>query len=167
MKSDMDSLNRIRWKRIGIRIVTYGLIMLLGIAGLFVVKEHRQKNTYYVPKQEKDVEQGIPLQMELEELNPTDQIRIGFHHPVQVEDDKVFAYLTNYRENEVAISAFLYDEDKNLYANSGMIKPGQHLPYLTLSRELKQGTMYYINVAFYNTNDMTSEGSIWIKIGEL
>ena len=163
----MDSLNRMRWKRICTRIVIYGATALFLAAGLLLLQEQIKNKSYYVPKEEKNVQPGIPLQTELEELMPTEEIRIGFHNPVYVEDDKVFVYLTNYKENQVAISAFLYDEEKNLYANSGMIKQEQHLPYLTLKDELKCGTMYYINVAFYNTNDMTSEGSIWIRIGEL
>lgn len=163
----MDSLNRIRWKRIGTRIVIYGLAALFGALGLLLLKEPVLNRSYYVPKEEENVQPGSPAQLELEELMPTENIKIGFHHPVYVENGKVYVYLTNYKENEVAISAFLYDEEKELYASSGMINRDRHLPYLTLSRELKQGTMYYINVAFYNTNDMTSEGSIWIKIGEL
>ena len=163
----MDSLNRIRWKRIGTRIVIYGLVALLGAAGLLLLKEPILNQSYYVPKEEENVQPGSPEQLELEELMPTEDIKIGFHHPVYVENGKVYVYLTNYKENEIAISAFLYDEEHELYASTGMINQDRHLPYLTLNRELKQGTMYYINVAFFNTGDMTSEGSIWIKIGEL
>ena len=75
--------------------------------------------------------------------------------------------MTNYKESEVTISALLYDEDKNLYAESGMIKQEQYLAYLLPQKDLIQGKEYYINVAFYNKDDMTSEGSIWIKIGEI
>ena len=48
-----------------------------------------------------------------------------------------------------------------------MIKQEQYLPYLLPEKDLVQGKEYYINVAFYNMNDMTSEGSIWIRIGEI
>ena len=163
----MDSFNKVRWKRMSIRIAIYGFVAVLSAVGLFMIREQIKKKSYYVPKEEKNVQHGIPSQMELEELMPTEDIKIGFHHPVSVEGDKVYVYLTNHKENEVAISAFLYDEEHELYASSGMINQDRHLPYLTLIRELKQGTMYYINVAFFNTDDMTSEGSIWIKIGEL
>ena len=92
----MDSLNRVRWKRICIRIVLYGAAAFFLAAGLLLLKEQITEKSYYVPKEEQNVQPGIPLQMELEELTPTEEIRVGFHNPVYVEDDKVFVYLTKY-----------------------------------------------------------------------
>lgn len=163
----MDSLNKIRWKKACKWIAVYGLIVAFAILSAWFLKEQNKRNTYYIPKEEINAEDGIPEQVKLEELNPTKNIRIGFHNPVYVEGEKVYVYLTNYKENEVAISAFLYDENKELYAESGMIKQEQYLPYLVLDKETEAGKEYYINVAFLNEKDMTSEGSIWIRIGAL
>lgn len=163
----MNSFDEIRKKKLIKLICGYGLAALGGIICVILLKAHIGKNTYYIPETDINAENGVPIQVELEELNPKEKVRIGFHNPVYAEEDKVYVYLTNYIENEVTISAFLYDEDKNLYAESGMIKQEQYLPYLLLEKELVQEKEYYINVAFYNMNDMTSEGSIWLKIGEI
>lgn len=163
----MNSFERIKWKKVACKIIVYVLVVLLGIICLAELRERREERQYYVPKAEKNAEQGIPLQVELEELIPKENIRIGFHNPVYVEDDRLYVYLTNYKASEVAISCFLYDEDMNLYAGSGMIKQDWFLPYLVPDKELLYDKQYYLNIAFYNINDMTNEGSIWIKIGEL
>ena len=163
---DMNSFEKIRWKRLA-RVIAYSLVVLLGVICILELGKYIGKKPYYVPEAEVNVEYGIPLQVELEELIPKENIRIGFHHPVYIEKEKLYMYLTNYKECEVAISAFLYDEDRNMYASSGMIKPDQFLPYLLLNQELLYEKEYYINIAFYNINDMTSEGSIWIKLGKL
>jgi hypothetical protein len=163
----MNSFEEIRKKKRIKLILGYGLAVLFGIICIILLKAHIEKRAYYIPKADENAESGIPLQVELEELNPEENLRIGFHNPVYIQQDKVYVYLTNYKENEVTISAFLYDEDKNLYAESGMIKQEQYLPYLLLEKDLVQGKEYYINVAFYNMNDMTNEGSIWIRIGEI
>lgn len=162
----MNSFEKVRWKRL-VRLIEYGLVVLLGVICIIELGKYIGEKPYYVPEADVNVEYGIPFQVELEELIPKENIRIGFHNPVYIEKEKLYVYLTNYKECEVAISAFLYDEDKNMYASSGKIKSGQFLPYLLLDQELLQGKEYYINIAFYNINDMTSEGSIWIKIGEL
>lgn len=148
-------------------MIAYGLVVLLGIVSIMLLWQRIGKKTYFIPNADEHAVFGIPSQIELEELNPKDNIRIGFHNPVYVEEDKLFIYLTNYQDSEVTISAFLYDEDRDMYADSGMILQGQYLPYLSLSKELKADKEYYVNVAFYNTDDMTSEGSIWLKVGEL
>ena len=163
----MNSFDEIRKKKRIKLILGYGLAVLGGILCIILLNVQIEKNAYYIPEADVNAEAGVPLQMELEELNPKEKVRIGFLNPVYTEEDKLYLYLTNYKENEVTISAFLYDEDKTLYAGSGMIKQGQYLPYLLLEEELLQGKEYYINVAFYNRNDMTSEGSIWIRIGEI
>ena len=163
----MNSFEQIRKKKRIKIILGYGLAVLGGILCMILLKVHIGKNAYYIPEADANAEDGVPLQVELEELNPKEKVRIGFHNPVYTLEDKVYVYLTNYKENEVTISAFLYDEDKNLYAESGMIKQEQYLPYLLPEKDLVQGKEYYINVAFYNMNDMTSEGSIWIRIGEI
>ncbi len=163
----MNSFEEIRKKKRIKLILGYGLAVLVGILCIILIMVHTGKNAYYVPEEDVNAEDGVPLQVELEELNPKENVRIGFHNPVYTQEGKVYVYLTNYKENEVTISAFLYDEDKNLYAESGMIKQEQYLPYLLPEKDLVQGKEYYINVAFYNMNDMTSEGSIWIRIGEI
>lgn len=163
----MNSFEKIRRKKLAGIITAYGLVILLGIICMLELRERIGKRQYYVPEAEENAEYGIPLHVELEELKPKEKIKIGFHNPVYVEDDKLYVYLTNYKENEVAISAFLYDEDRKMYAGSGMIQQEQFLPYLLLDKELLCEKEYYINIAFYNTSDMTSEGSIWIRIGEL
>lgn len=163
----MNSFDEIRKKKRIKLILGYGLAVLGGIICIILLKVHIEKNAYYIPKEDVNAEAGVPLQVKLVELNPKEKVRIGFHNPVYTQENKVYVYLTNYKENEVTISAFLYDEDKNLYAESGMIKQEQYLPYLFPEKDLVQGKEYYINVAFYNANDKTSEGSIWIRIGEI
>lgn len=163
----MNSFDEIRKEKLVKRILGYGLVVLFGIICIILLKALIEKRAYYIPKADVNAEVGVPPQVELEELNPKEKVRISFHNPVYIQQDKMYVYLTNYKENEVTISALLYDEDKNLYAESGMIKPEQYLPYLILERDLLEGKDYYINVAFYNMNDMTSEGSIWIRIGEI
>lgn len=163
----MNSFEEIRKKKRIKLILGYGLAVLVGILCIILIMVHTGKNAYYIPKADVNAEAGIPFEVELEELNPKENVRIGFHNPVYTQEGKVYVYLTNYKENKVTISAFLYDEDKNLYAESGMIKQEQYLPYLLPEKDLVQGKEYYINVAFYNMNDMTSEGSIWIRIGEI
>ena len=163
----MNSFDEIKKKKRVKYILAYGLTVIIGIICIILFKEYIEKKSYYIPVADTNAASGIPLNMELEQLNPKENIRIGFHNPVYTQEDKVYVYLTNYKESEVTISALLYDEDKNLYAESGMIKQDQYLAYLLPQKDLIQGKEYYINVAFYNKNDMTSEGSIWIRIGEI
>lgn len=163
----MNLFEKTGQKKFGKYMIAYGLVVLLGAVSIMLLWQRIGKKTYYVPDAEENAVYGIPSQIELEELNPKDNIYIGFHNPVYVEEDRLYVYLTNYKESEVTISAFLYDEDKKMYASSGMIMQGQYLPCLLLNEELSAGKEYYVNVAFYNRNDMTSEGSIWVKVGEI
>ena len=163
----MDSFEKIRRKKLACIIMVYALTVLLGVICIMTLKEYLEEKRYYIPETDKNAEYGIPSDVELEELTPKEKIRIGFHNNVYVEEDKLYVYLTNYKESEVLISAFLYDEDKKMYANSGIIKQEHFLPYLIIDNELMYGKEYYLNIAFYKMEDMTSEGSIWIRIGEL
>ena len=124
----MNSFEKIRCKKLGFISIVYGLIALLGVICMMELGERIEKRRYYIPQAEENVEDGIPCEVELEELIPKENIRIGFHDPVYVEEEKLYVYLTNYKECEVLISAFLYDEDKNMYASSGIIRQEQFLP---------------------------------------
>lgn len=163
----MDSFEKMRRKKLVSIIVVYGFVILLGMFCVMAVKDRIEKKRYYVPETEENAEAGIPSGVKLEELRPKENIRIGIQNPVYAEEDKLYVYLANYKESEVAISAFLYDEDMIMHADSGMIWQEQYLPYMILDGELSGGKEYYLNIAFYNVNDMTSEGSIWVKVGEI
>ena len=162
----MNSFEKIRKKKFCQLMIAYGLVTFLGVICSIVIKEEIEKRSYYIPKEDVNVEYGVPGQVELKELQPKENIRLGISNSVYVEEEKLYVYLTNFKENEFAMNAFLYDEEKNIYAESGMIWQEHYLPYLQLDKELLSGKEYYINIAFYNRNDMTSEGSIWIRVGE-
>ena len=163
----MNSLKEIRRRKFIKLIIAYSLVAVVGAIGIVMIREQIEKRSYYVPKTDANAEYGVPLQINLQEVKPKENIRIGIYDSIHIEDDRLFVYLTNYKENDYAMSIFLYDEDKNVYAESGLIWQEQFLPYLQLDKELLQEKEYYMNVAFYNINDMTSEGSIWIRVGKL
>lgn len=163
----MNSLEEIKRRKFGKFLTAYSLVALIGVVCIVVIKGQIENRLYYVPKTDVNIENGVPLEIGLKEMKPKENIRVGIYDSICIEEDKLFVYLTNYEENEYAMSLFLYDEDKNIYAESGLIGQGQFLPYIQLHKELLQDKEYYLNVAFYNRNDMTSEGSVWIRVGKL
>ena len=163
----MNSLREIKRRKLCKMILAYGLVAFIGVICFLKIREQREEWSYYVPKTDEHAESGIPLQVGLKEIKPKENVRIGIYDSIYIEDDKLFLYLTNYKESGYAMNAFLYDENKNMYAESGLIWQEQFLPYLQLDKEVLQEKEYYLNIAFYNINDMTSEGSIWIRVGKL
>lgn len=163
----MNSLKEIRQRKFIKFIIAYGLVAFMGVVCITIVKGQIEKRSYYVPKTDVNAERGVPTEIGLKEIKPKENIRIGIYDSIYIEEDRLFVYLTNYKESEYAMSVFLYDEDKNMYAHSGLIRQEQFLPYIQLDKELLQDKEYYMNIVFYNINDMTNEGSIWIRVGKL
>lgn len=163
----MNSWKEIRQRKLIKLVIAYGLVAFMGVVCIIIIREQIEKRSYYVPERDVNAESGVPLEIGLREMKPKENMRIGIYDSIYIEEGRLFVYLTNDKENEYAMNVFLYDEDKNLYAQSGLIWQEQYLPYLQLDKELLQDKDYYMNVVFYNIKDMTNEGSIWIRVGKL
>lgn len=163
----MNSWKEVRQRKLIKLIIAYGLVAFIGVVCIMIIRGQIEKRSYYVPETDVNAEPGVPLEIGLREMKPKENMRIGIYDSIYVEEDRLFVYLTNNKENEYAMNVFLYDEDKNIYAESGLIWQEQFLPYIQLDKELLQDKDYYMNVVFYNIKDMTNEGSIWIRVGKL
>ena len=122
----MNSWKEVRQRKLIKLVIAYGLVAFLGVICIIIVKEQMEKRSYYVPKTDVNVESGVPLGIDLREMKPKENMRIGIYDSIYIEEDKLFLYLTNDKENQYAMNVFLYDEDKNLYAQSGLIWQEQY-----------------------------------------
>ena len=79
---------------------------------------------------------------------------------VIMEGNRALVYLTNPAENDAWIKLRIFDESGNMLGETGLLKPGQYVQYLTLTTELDPGTPVRLQIMGYEPESYTSAGSV-------
>ena len=72
-------------------------------------------------------------------------------------------YLTNFEENDVWLKARFYDSNGNIVGESGLIRPGEYVKCVELTKTVKATETYKIKIMSYEPNTYNSLGAITIN----
>ena len=86
---------------------------------------------------------------------------------VKLDGKKATVYLTNDAENEVYIKLRILDADGNILGETGLVKPGEYVKEVELSKVLAAGTSIKLKIMSYEPDTYMSMGSAVLntKIG--
>lgn len=79
---------------------------------------------------------------------------------VLMDGKQALVYFTNPTENETWTKLRVYDESGNVLGETGLIKPGEYVQYVTLSKELAPGTPIKLKIMGYEPDTYLSAGSV-------
>ena len=72
-------------------------------------------------------------------------------------------YRTNFEENDVWLKARFYDSNGNIVGESGLIRPGEYVKCVELTKTAKATETYKIKIMSYEPNTYNSLGAITIN----
>lgn len=78
---------------------------------------------------------------------------------VTMEGDKAIVYLTNIEGNNTWIKLRVFDEQGNMFGETGLIKPNEYVKYVTLSKTLEVGTKIKLKIMGYEPHTYYSAGA--------
>lgn len=82
----------------------------------------------------------------------------------QINGNELTVYFTNTEGNEQYLKLRVLDEKGNTLGETGLLKPGEYVKAVTLSKELPVGTKIKLKVMSYEPNDYTSVGSVTMNV---
>ena len=87
------------------------------------------------------------------------EFKAGLCGRLQFEDDAAEVYFTNPKENTVYLKLRIFDEEEEMIAETGLIKPGEYLKNITLQEVPDSGDNIKMKVMTYDPETYTSVGS--------
>lgn len=88
--------------------------------------------------------------------------KIGICGKIMTESDKAFVYLNNLSENNVWIKARVFDTEGTVIGESGLIKQGWYLPYITLFN-VPQDKKLTVKIMAYEPDTYHSAGAVTLN----
>ena len=79
---------------------------------------------------------------------------------VTIEAGQALVYFTNPAENDTWIKLRIYDEYGAALGETGLLKPGEYVQYLSLTKDLKTGTPVRLKIMGYEPETYLSMGSV-------
>ena len=79
---------------------------------------------------------------------------------VLMDGKQALVYFTNLAENDTWTKLRIYDESGNVLGESGLVKPGEYVQYVTLTKELAPGTPIKLKIMGYEPDTYTSAGAV-------
>lgn len=84
---------------------------------------------------------------------------------VTIDDGQALVYFTNPAENDAWIKLRIYDEYGAALGETGLLKPGEYVQYMELSKNLKAGTPIQLKIMGYEPETYLSMGSVSLNTG--
>ena len=117
------------------------------------------------PSFEKTVQLGKPSVEEQYGWTEINQEGIGFitylcGNLFVYDTNKTDIYLTNLESNEVWIKLRVYNEDNEIIAETGLIKPGEYVKSIQFNKKVIENEKVKMKIMAYEPNTYYSEGSI-------
>lgn len=109
--------------------------------------------------------EGIP-----EELGYTEHYREGMAYSVstctaiRMEGMDALVYFTSSERNEKYVKLRILDADGNILGDTGLLRPGEYVRTVALSRELSEGEVITLKVMGYEPESYQSAGSVRISV---
>lgn len=82
----------------------------------------------------------------------------------QINGNELTVYFTNTEGNEQYLKLRVLDEKGNTLGETGLLKSGEYVKTVTLSKELPVGTKIKLKVMSYEPEDYTSAGSVAMNV---
>lgn len=120
------------------------------------------------PKFERNAKKGIPEV--IEDLGYTELYRDGMAYRVSIcgaitlEGKDAIVYFTNPESNEKYLKLRVLDENDNILGETGLLKPGEYVKFVSLSQEISKGTALKLKIMGYEPEDYSSAGSIILNV---
>lgn len=83
---------------------------------------------------------------------------------VLMEQENAVVYFTNDESNEVYLKLRVTDTDGNILGESGLIRPGEYLRSVTLTKVPAAGTQIRLKVMSYDPETYESMGSVVLRV---
>ena len=152
-------------KRQKIIVLSFGILLLIALVVLIVVAVEQSKPVYgeFIPPAfEENAIEGAPkgtLPPDYGKMTVSEDFAFCMCAAPILTGNDLAVYFTSPEDNSVRMLLRLYDKDGALLYESGLLKPGEHLPSVTLSRPLTSGESVYARVLSYEPETYYSMGS--------
>ncbi len=145
----------------------FAVVLIVMIVALCIPKT-APKGEFTPPAFEPAAVQGKP---EVDEnLGYTELYQEGMAYRVsicgvpQINGNELTVYFTNTEGNEKYLKLRVLDEKGNILGETGLLKSGEYVKSVTLSKELSAGTKIKLKVMSYEPEDYTSAGSVALNV---
>lgn len=152
-------------------IVFWTLCILLAVSaiGLLVVLVLPEKKGSFVPPAlEAAAESGLPEVSET--LGYTELYQDGMAYRVSVcgipvmEEKNAVVYFTNVQENACYLKLRVLDSSDRMLGETGLLRPGEYVRTVALTKELPAGTTLKLKVMSYHPETYESEGTVVLRV---
>ena len=82
---------------------------------------------------------------------------------VKQEESKALVYFTNPEENAVWLKIRICDSQGNMLGESGLVKPGEYIPAVSLDTEVPPDTPLRIEIMSYEPDTYFSMGAVMVN----
>lgn len=146
---------------IPILIACFVVLFLVMIVVLCIPKH--QQSTFTPPPFEVSAQTGTPdIPDEFGYSEPYQagmSYRFGVCGNVNVNGSKATVFFTNPADNTIWLKLRILDENGNLLGETGLLKPGEYVQYVSLTKELEDGTPIQLKIMGYEPDTYYSAGA--------
>lgn len=127
-------------------------------------KKTEPTDVFIPPAADKTAVKGLPDVEEGYRNFKTENFTAGLCGKLtQYDNGKIDVYFASAEDNEVLLKLLVWDENENTIGESGIIRPGEYVKTVTLSKPLDSKKEVYLRVISYNPENYYSMGVLSIK----
>ena len=143
-------------------------VMVVVVIISFIVVENRPPKVEFIPPEfEANAVVGtpdVPEELGYNELYKDGMTyKAGLCGEVLWENGEAVVYFTNPESNAAWLKVRITDTDGNILGESGIIKPGEYVRSVTLTKEIAADTEVKIKIMGYEAETYNSVGSVSVK----
>ena len=146
--------------------ILIGILLLLVFLIVFYSFSINEKKQFVEPQFESNYKDGIPDVERFEErLLKVDEGYTFYVNPSPIfHNDSLLVNFTSVNSNKVLLKLRVFDSQKNLIGETGVLKAGQFLDYVKLDNSIKDGDEITFVVMGYEKDSYLSAGSVSVKV---
>ena len=150
-------------KRVPILGALFAVALIIMIVALSVPKE-AQRGEFVSPAFEAAAVTGTPEVPDGLGYSAPYQDGMAYRFAVcgnvLMDDRQALVYFTNPAENETWTKLRVLDEKGNILGETGLLKPGEYVQFVTLGKGLAPGTPIKLKIMGYEPDTYTSAGAV-------
>lgn len=149
-------------------IGVFAVVLVAMIVVLCLPQQEPTRGEYVQPSFDSTALQGTP-QVD-ESLGYIELYRDGMAYSVWVcgeptiEENELTVYFTNSADNEKYLKLRVLDAKGNTLGETGVLRPGEYVKTVTLSKNVAPGTELKFKVLSFEPEDYTSAGSVVLNV---
>ena len=151
--------------------VMAALMLLLVFALIAVTAEPRQETVvgdFVPPAFDAAAQSGVPVEPDpawgYNSLTLTETVSVSLCANITLENSAARVYFTSHEGNTGWMKIKLLDADGNLLGESGLLRPGEYVEFVPLSRIPDSGGLIVAKVLLYEPDTYLSLGSAAIQV---